>query len=135
MRGTKKRDDEQSRRTRRRTLLVDLEDDRALVRAHDTEIGGDRYRQRTIAAADGEQIDAVAAPGLGQRRREPRRWNRERPGRRGKTLGQRGSRGCVLRRRRRDDKRREDRGDQQRGSTGGEKKPAPRNREPPGREG
>src|SRR6185436_18173374 len=90
IRRTKEWNDEESRCSRRgdrrRTLLVDLEDYRALIRAHDAQVGGDRYRQRTIAHADRKEIDAVPAPDLSQRRREPRCRERQRPRRHRKTL-------------------------------------------------
>src|SRR5438874_8773868 len=90
MRRTEKWDDEQTRcvgrRDRRRAPLIDLENDRALVRPYDAEIGRDGDCQRTITAANREEIDAIAAPHLRQRCRQPRDRYGQGPRRYRKTL-------------------------------------------------
>ena len=140
MRRTKKRNDEQPRRAgcrnRGRALFVHLENDNAFVCAHDAKIGCDRYRNRMIAAAHGEEIDAIAASNLGQGRGEPRHRYCDGPGRNGKPLRQRSAdRRFFSRTRWLGDQRREERCGQQHGTTPCEKEPAARDRESLSREG
>lgn len=85
-------DDEHSGRARcrdgRRTLFVDLEDDGALIRAHDAQIGRYGDGERSIATPHGEEVDAIPTPNLGERGGEPRRRYRDGPRGHREALGQ-----------------------------------------------